>query len=539
MTEFAKQDLRFLVVEDSSFFRTAINNMLNSLGASKVDTVDNGSMALEYCQNHHFDVILCDQNLGNGKNGQQVLEALRHFKLINETTIFMMVTADASRQAVLASSDVAADDYLAKPINAMVLQRRISRLLQLKRTFRSVWQALVKNQHTDAINHLTRLAKLDARFASHANKILGEVYLQTHLIDQAEDHYRTQLMKGPFEWAYLGLGYVYQAKGELDESNQLFNGVVRENPWCLSAYDGLAKNYHSQQDYGNLQTTIAKAVNVSPMSILRQKNLANIAEQNGDLPTALKALRECVRLGHHSCHGDWSDAYRFGMNTADAPQALLDEKNKLPHEALKILKDATNFFKVPPEELLRMQFLKGRLQFLMRELGDGKNTIYSAETEYESEEKKGILTDIARVKAIHTLNEHERANELANALTQQYANDQTALQLLDQVLDEPTSQHNRKLLAEANKTGIELYNNKQFDEAILCFERARVLFPRHIGIQLNICQAYLGKQKRGDTGDIEKTIDTLLAHIKTLIKPEDTQYSRFKKLQNMAEQAKY
>ena len=142
MAAFANLDLQVLVVEDSNFFRTAITGMLGSLGISKVDGVSSGNMAIDCCKNRHFDLILCDQNLGRGKNGQQTLEALRHLEILKDSTAFMMISGDPSRQTVLASSDVCADDFLSKPLNADMLQKRIARLLGLKKTFKPVFNAL-------------------------------------------------------------------------------------------------------------------------------------------------------------------------------------------------------------------------------------------------------------------------------------------------------------------------------------------------------------------------------------------------------------
>lgn len=534
MGAFAGENLRFLIVEDSSFFRSAVNGMLNSFGVTKIEAVQNGNQAMEACRSHHYDVVLCDYDLGKGQTGQQLLEALRHNQIINRTTLFVMVTADTSRQAVLASSECAADDYLTKPINAVVLKRRVGRLVTLSKQFSPVFKALDHNDTEQAIQYLELLAEPPLRNASYASKLLGEVLLQANQIDRAEQHYQKIVADKPLEWARLGLAFVAQARGQLDDANAIFTAISRDNPFCLAAFDGLAKNYHLQDDFIDLQKAIAAAVKASPASILRQKNLANIAEQNGDIPTALDALRECVRLGYHSCYGDWQDAYRLGMNTADMPAALLEEKDKLPEEALKILKAATNYFDVSNEDLLRMQFLQGRLQFLSHQGALGEQSIYKAEALYCELEQGDVVTDIARVKAIRTLKENTRAEELTQDLKEQYSDDQKALQKLDEILDEPASKKNRRILAETNKKGIQLYSEQKFDEAIHCFQRAQVLFPRHLGIQLNICQAYIGKHNRGDAGDIDQIVQEMLATIRNQLTPSDPQFARYKKLQEMA-----
>ncbi|WP_054113175.1 tetratricopeptide repeat-containing response regulator [Marinagarivorans algicola] len=534
MLPLAEQKLRFLVVEDSSFFRSAVSSMLNSFGINDIDVAQNGNQALDSCRSHHYDVILCDFNLGKGKNGHQLLEALRHFKLITTDTLFMMLTADTSRQAVLASSECAADDYLTKPINAVVLERRLIRAIRSHQTFKPVTAALEQNNTELAIALLERLCHPEQRLASQAKKLLGDVLLQADKFDEADTYFQCILEEKPVEWARLGQAHTFMGKTFLERACEAFHSILQDNPLCLAAYDGLASIYHQQKDYANLQTAIASAVKASPLSILRQKNLANIAEENGDIGTAIEALRECVRLGMHSCHGDWQDAYRLGINTADAPQALLATKDLLPQEALKSLKAATDFFHVNGDDLLRVQFVQGRLQYLSRQQLDGEKTISKAESRYLAREKNDVKIDIDHIKAIRTLKKNDQAQALTQALAEQYADNEAALAQLDAVMDEPQNKTNKRLLAEANKEGIALYDNQEFDEAILCFQRAQVLFPRHLGLQMNICQAYIGKHKRGDTGDLEHIIDEQLNHIRAQIKPQDAQYERFNKLQRMA-----
>lgn len=535
MLPLAEQNLSFLIVEDSSFFRSALSSMLSNIGCNTLDMAHNANQAIEACKSRHYSIILCDFDLGKGKNGHQLLEALRHYKLIPKHCLFMMITADTSRQAVLASSEYAADDYLTKPINAVILERRLMRLTATQHTFKPVMQALENNDTELAVSLLERLSQPKNRLAKHAQKLLGDVLLQAQRFDEAHIYFQCILDENPAQWAQLGQANAWVSQGLLGPATQTFNEVLADNPLCLSAYDGLANIYHEQKDFANLQKAITSAVKASPLSILRQKNLANIAEENGDIPTAIEALRECVRLGMNSCFGEWEDAYRLGMKTADAPKALLEKKDMLPQDALKALKAATQYFDVSPEALLRMQFVQGRLQYLSHQHFDAQQTIEKTEQQYQTHEKPDVQVDVARIKAIRTLNKSQQAKTLTQNLAKQYAEDESALKQLDEVLDEPLSQANKRVLAKANKEGIALYNKKQYDEAVLCFQRAQVLFPRHLGLQMNICQAYIGKHNRGDAGELDEIISDQLANIRDQINPQNAQYARYKKLQSMAQ----
>jgi CheY-like chemotaxis protein len=430
MTGFSHKKLTFLVVDDFNSFRSTVNSMLMSLGASQVSMAGNGAEALELCRRKKFDVILCDYDLGPGKNGQRVLESLRHHQLIDRESIFVLISADVSKQAVMAAYDCTPDDYLAKPINAHMLDRRIGRLLDQRDVLRPAYKALENSDPDLAMSILTKIALAKGKASLGAQKFLGELFIEHDELNKAEKLYLNVLENKPLDWAKLGLAYVQQARGNYEKAGEVFTALTQENPLYLPAYDGMASNWYLRSNHAKLQDAIEKSVSVSPMSILRQKNLANIAEKNGDIPTALKALRECHRLGKESCHGNWDDAYQFGMTTAAATALIASEEKNLPDEALKILKEATHFFGVSPEKMLCMQFLQGRLQFLSKNKAAGIAAIEKAEAMY-AREIQNIDTDIARIKALQTIGLTEKSDELIHSLIQHYAYDQESLEKLD------------------------------------------------------------------------------------------------------------
>lgn len=533
MSGFSQTNLRFLVVDDFSSFRSTVNSMLNSLGVTQVSMAADGAEALDICSHKQFDVILCDYDLGTGKNGQRVLEAMRHHKYIDRESLFVLISADVSKQAVMAAYDCTPDDYLAKPINALMLEKRIGRLLVQREAMRPAFKALDQEDPERAMAILTRIAVSNSKAALPAQKFLGELFIEYDELNKAERLYQKVLASKPLDWAKLGLAYVQQARGELKEAGNTFCALTEQNPLFLPAYDGMASNWYLRNDTVKLQDAIEQSVEVSPMSILRQKNLANVAERNGDIPTALKALRECVRLGKDSCHGTWDDAYQLGMTTAAAPENVLAAEHQLPQEALRLLTEATAFFDVDPDQMLRMQFLEGRLQFLSKHGAEAVKAVEKAESLY-AHQQQDIDTDIARVKALQTIGEAERAEELIHTLIQHYSYDQEALERLDELLSEPVSEANRALVAQINREGIDLYNRSLFDEAIQCFERAKVLFPKHVGIQLNIVQALVGKITGGDTdARLQIAVEEGLAAIGAMVDEKHSQYPRYKKLYNL------
>jgi len=87
------RDLKFLIIDDFPAMCKQIERILQSAGVESIDVVFNGEKALLACSKNKYDVIFADFNLGAGKNGQQLLEELRHRKLIKSTCAYIMITA--------------------------------------------------------------------------------------------------------------------------------------------------------------------------------------------------------------------------------------------------------------------------------------------------------------------------------------------------------------------------------------------------------------------------------------------------------------
>ena len=68
------------------------------------------------CSYKSYDIVLCDYNLGAGQDGQQLLEELRYRHKLKNTSLFVMITAESSRDMVLGALEYLPDDYLTKPI---------------------------------------------------------------------------------------------------------------------------------------------------------------------------------------------------------------------------------------------------------------------------------------------------------------------------------------------------------------------------------------------------------------------------------------
>lgn len=529
------QDLAVLVADDFSSFRSTVNTMLMNLGVIDVEMASNGEEVIEKCGLKSYDVVLCDYDLGPGRNGQHVLEELRHNKLISPTSVFIMVSAEASRNIVMSAYDCEPDDYLMKPITGMMLEQRMHRLLTQKEVLRPIFSAIKKGEIQIAVDMLIDLSLAEDRHSVPAQKLLGDVFIKTGELRKAEKLYKRALEVRQVDWARLGLAYVKQLQGDLDTARDYLHKIVEENPLYLPAYDVLADNWNIQGDKQAVQDTVEKAVDVSPMSILRQKRLAKVANENEDAMTAVSALRKTIKLGKLSCFGEPEDSFELARTVSNALEKDLELPSDAVNEALTVLESVKEEFDLSDEEASQIDLLQGRVLANDGNVSAARQCLRKTELDLFSDEMN-IDLDVDRVTLLLSTGENDRAEELLEFLQEKYAEDQSALEKLDQFLAEPASESNRELVAEVNREGIDLYSVGEFDKAIEFFERARKLFPKHIGIQLNIVQSLIGKLKEDADNDyLIEECQKILMLVDEQLDKHHPQFGRFSRLRRRFE----
>ncbi|MFT5084761.1 MAG: tetratricopeptide (TPR) repeat protein, partial [Lentisphaeria bacterium] len=375
------------------------------------------------------------------------------------------------------------------------------------------------------------------RYSTTAQKILGELFIKQNELQKAEKLYTRALEVRPLDWARLGLAKVKQLKGDLDTAGSWLDRIVSDNPLFLPAYDVLADNWDMKGVHLESLNTLQKAVEVSPMSILRQKRLAIVAEKNGNSALAIEALRKTVRLGRLSCYGELDDQFNFARAVSNAIQNKVDLPNGIAAEALTILHTAQKEMDLTDEEVAQCHMLTGRIHASSGNHSEANASMGEAER-YLDEEDVGIDAELDRLELLLSMGQKIQAEDLLKNLQEKYQGDQSALEKIDRFLNEPASAANKELVAKVNREGIDLYSDGEFDTALSCFERARILFPNHVGIQLNIVQSLIGKMRIEPENEfLQNECQSSLDLVHSLVDSDHPQYSRFIRLKRKAKLA--
>lgn len=319
----------YLVVDDFVGIRQLLRESLRSLGARHIDQASSGGEAMGLLAKLRYDVVLCDYNIGEGKNGQQVLEEARMRQLLLPSSVFVMVSAEKSIESVMGAAEHQPDAYLVKPITEGVLLTRLNRVWRRKQVFRAIDQAFAEKDYLRAARLCDEQAASNRAHALDLLRMKARMFEKSGQPARAREVYEQVLAQREYHWARAGLGKIRLADGDFEQARQMFQTVIAENRHYIDAYDQLALAYQGMGQHEEAAAILDRAAKLSPNSVPRQRNLGQAALRLGDVPTAEKAFRKCLVIGEYSIRKT-PDAYLglarvCGMknNTKDALQLLL------------------------------------------------------------------------------------------------------------------------------------------------------------------------------------------------------------------------
>ena len=198
-----------LIVDDMSAMRVTIKSMLQYVGLENIDTASNGNDALSSMRNNRYDIIICDYNLGDGKNGQQVLEEAKHDELIGYATIFVMITAENTMNMVMGAVEYRPDDYLTKPINKELLKSRLVSTIEKKSDLEVVDKLVNGGHYEKALKLCNHYVAAKPKYLADLLRMKAEIAMNFDDLDTAQEVYQSVIDMRRLPWAMTGLARIH------------------------------------------------------------------------------------------------------------------------------------------------------------------------------------------------------------------------------------------------------------------------------------------------------------------------------------------
>lgn len=121
-------NIKILVVDDFATMRKVVRNLLKQVGYENIVEAEDGVMALKALKSQKIDLVISDWNMPN-MTGLELLKAVRADEDLKATP-FLMVTAEALQDNVIAAVKAGVNNYIVKPFTAEVLNDKIKKILE-------------------------------------------------------------------------------------------------------------------------------------------------------------------------------------------------------------------------------------------------------------------------------------------------------------------------------------------------------------------------------------------------------------------------
>ncbi|WP_349920961.1 response regulator [Aeromonas veronii] len=315
-----------LIIDDAQAVISVVRSMLRAMGFSDncIDYAKEGKSALNCIKLKKYDVIICDYNLGDGLNGRQLLDEIRHGKLLGPDSVFIMITGESSKTIVRSIIELRPDDYILKPFNQQQLQRRLRVALSKRSQYRALYE--IDHQHDAAAgialcNELLCNESVDQLLV---NQFKGQFLQSLRKYDEAQNLYWELDKKHADAWIKIELCNVLVELGDYDEVESIMAHM--SNDISVSSLPELTVMSKLEIYKDNIPEAISHltlASSLAPGNPDRELVIANLCLSESDYTNAERRYsiyRAC-------CKGTFRDDLTSSINVVRGMLLSIEEED--------------------------------------------------------------------------------------------------------------------------------------------------------------------------------------------------------------------
>lgn len=289
---------RALVVDGNPTSRAILVNQLKGFGIESVTQCTRVADARRQLEYQAFDIVLCELLFDrDAATGQDLLDDLRRNQLMPFSTVFIMVTSEATYARVAEAAESALDGYLLKPHTAANLADRLQQARARKISLQDIFAALESEDFERAATLCLERFENRGPYWLYAARIGAEILLRIEKYAEAQTLYQAVVDAKTLPWAKLGIARSLLDSGKPVQAISTLENLVSEDPSYVDAYDILGR---AQFELGHMAQALdgyKMACSLTPGSITRLQNLGVMTFYCGDRNEAENILGKTVRLG--------------------------------------------------------------------------------------------------------------------------------------------------------------------------------------------------------------------------------------------------
>ncbi|MBB5205955.1 CheY-like chemotaxis protein [Inhella inkyongensis] len=287
-----------LVIDSNANARSLITSQLREIGVGAVRSVLRVRDARLVLENAPYDLVICDYHFdGSDESGQDLLDELRREQLLPYSTVFMMVTAEATYAKVSEAAEAALDGYLVKPYTLAALAERVQSARYRKRVLKDIFEAIEAQEFEKAAELCLERFEKRKEFWLFAARIGAELLLRIHRHEEAKKMYEAIMAAKTVPWAKLGVARSEFAAGNLSSARRTLESLIGESPSHADSYDVLGRVHMEQGDLAAALATYRQATELTPGCLLRLQRAGTLSFYGGEREEALRLLERSIASG--------------------------------------------------------------------------------------------------------------------------------------------------------------------------------------------------------------------------------------------------
>ncbi|MCQ8850498.1 response regulator [Alteromonas stellipolaris] len=488
-------DYRIAIVEDNATARTTLRGHLLPIAKLNVSSFGSGVELKSALRKQHFELIIMDYHLGQGRTGVEWVQSLKESDFIRPSTGLIFLTSDRSPQTIGRIMDLQPDALLIKPYTIASLSRQIKHYLSYRKYIEPVLREMDNKLRPSAITLLRKKLRegVPPRLASDVGKLYAKLLFENEDILHAMRVYDDVLTRSDkVLWAQWGKIRCQYAAGLWPDCQDELSGMVTSSLARDSAFEWLASLSFEQKSYEQVEAYLSQ-IKFSDLS-LPAARLKSIAYQKQDKVVEAIDLLQKKRAMHRSAKDRFND---FTFELAEFYLLLAEEAPSTNRE--ESLSQARKLVGLAGRSQSDRQVLQKRdylLAFSAILEGEDQKAAHLLESDYMDDylrTEPSMLVIAAKVH--HGLGEEGKASQLLALAKQKNAE----LQIIsEQVANDDLIfsggerlglNHDQAVML--NETGTQLFMNKQYLPAMKHFYDALNLSPETAAFGLNLLQCMI------------------------------------------------
>ncbi|GAB3242560.1 response regulator [Chitinimonas naiadis] len=316
-----QRTLSALVADPSSTVRLSLRAILQGCDIGRIDTASTLSEARRRLIDGKYDVVLCEYHFDSEDTGQDLLEDMRARKALPLTTLFIMVTAEASYGRVINVAEETPDDYMLKPVQAGELAERIERAFLRRQALMEIYEALNEKHYNKALKTAQQMMQMKTPYLADIVRLAANILYQLGRYEESVAMYKRILETRNPAWAKLGLAKVALRQGDKETAESAMLDIVNQHFRYLPVYNQLVDFYLADERYAEALEITEQAIKITPNNLKRLQRAGQLAYSLGDPTKAAEYFGRAIRINGKAIDLDYRSIFHLVLLQFDKGQS--------------------------------------------------------------------------------------------------------------------------------------------------------------------------------------------------------------------------